>query len=449
MTDQQLRSNREMPYFILCIIFSALIYFIAIVSLVGIAILLVIFLISIYALFMSLGYIRANGIRISEKQFPDVYERVVHISQEMNLKKVPDIFVVYSEGAFNAFASFFLGKHMIVLYSEVFELAREQGNAELDFIIAHELTHIKRNHVWKNMFIMPARLIPFLSQAYSRACEYTCDRQAAFFIQDGAAAKRGLTILSIGKKLYKEVNEEAYLEQITTESNVIVWLSEVLSSHPTTPKRVQAVGHFMQVEGTPHYYPNTSKIALGIGALAGIFIIGYIGVIAITVTGAVKYDRFFSGDLLQQEILAPEATTETSTLESTATSTEESLNLTPLMEAVLAYDELTVRKLVANGVNLEERDTENTTALHHAVYKDNIALAEFLLISGANPNTEDLYTNALTASFYYENYDMAAILYKYGANPAALDPEGYSGNNIMEVNSDEFLDSISKYTSTP
>ncbi|QUG39958.1 M48 family metalloprotease [Psychrobacillus sp. INOP01] len=449
MTDTQLRSSREIPYFILSIIFSALIYFIAIASLVGIAILLVVFLISIYALFMSLGYIRANGIRISEKQFPDVYERVIHISQEMGLKRVPDIFVVYSEGAFNAFASFFLGKHMVVLYSEVFELAREQGNAELDFIIAHELAHIKRNHIWKNMIIMPARLVPFLSQAYSRSCEYTCDRHAAFFIRDGAAAKRGLTILSIGKKLYKEVNEDAYLEQITTESNVIVWLSEVLSSHPTTPKRVQAVGHFMQVEGTPHHYPNTSKIALGIGALAGIFIIGYIGVIAIMVTGAVKYERFFSGDLLQEESFLPETTTETSTLESTNPLAEESLNLTPLMEAVLADDEEAVRELVANGVNLEERDAENTTALHHAVYTDNNAIAELLLISGANPNTEDHYTNALTASFYYENYDMAATLYKYGANPASIDPEGYSGNNIMGVNSDEFLDSISEFTSTP
>lgn len=449
MTDEQLRSSREIPYFILCIILSALIYFIAIASLVGIAILLVVFLLVIYGLFMSLGYIRANGIRISEKQFPDVYERVVHISQEMGLKKVPDIFVVHSEGAFNAFASFFLGKHMVVLYSEVFELAREQGNAELDFIIAHELTHIKRNHIWKNMLIMPARLVPVLSQAYSRSCEYTCDRHAAFFIRDGAAAKRGLTILSIGKQLYKEVNEDAYLEQITTESNVIVWLSEVLSSHPTTPKRVQAVGQFMQVEGTPHYYPNTSKIALGIGALVGIFFIGYIGVIAIMVTGAVKYEDFFTGNFLQGETLSPEAATETSTLDSAAPLTEESLILTPLMEAVIAADEKTVRELVSNGVDLEERDAENTTALHHAVYTDNNAIAEILLISGANPNTEDQYTNALTASFYYENYDMAALLYKYGADPAILDPEGYSGNNIMGVSSGQFLDSISEFTSTP
>ena len=175
-----------------------------------------------------LGSIRGNGIRISEKQFPDVYERVVSLSSKMDLKKVADVFVINSEGAFNAFATRFLGRNMVVIYSEVFELAREHGEAELDIIIAHELSHVKRRHVWKNILIMPAQFIPFLSQAYSRSCEYTCDREAAYYIQNGAAAKHALTILGVGKKLYTEVNENAYLEQIHTESNVAVWLSEIL-----------------------------------------------------------------------------------------------------------------------------------------------------------------------------------------------------------------------------
>ena len=191
----------------------------------------------------------------------------------MDLKKVPDVFVIHSEGAFNAFATRFLGRNMVVIYSEVFELAREHGEAELDFIIAHELSHVKSRHVWKNILIMPAQFIPFLSQAYSRSCEYTCDREAAYYIQNGAAAKHALTILGVGKKLYTEVNENAYLEQIHTESNVAVWLSEILSSHPLLPKRIQAVGNFMRIEGTPKYYSNSTKIALGIGALLGIFFV--------------------------------------------------------------------------------------------------------------------------------------------------------------------------------
>ncbi|WP_353625753.1 M48 family metalloprotease, partial [Bacillus sp. JCM 19041] len=105
---------------------------------------------------------------------------------------------------------------MILVTSDVFDLAREAGEAELDFIIAHELAHVKRNHVWKNILITPARFIPLLSEAYSRSCEYTCDRAAAFYTNNAAASKRALAIFGVGKRLSLEVNEELYRQQIET-----------------------------------------------------------------------------------------------------------------------------------------------------------------------------------------------------------------------------------------
>lgn len=424
MSSKELMSSREIPYFVLSIIFSLLLYILAIVSLFGIAILLVLFGLLLYANAIMLGSIRGNGIRISEKQFPDVYERVVSLATEMNLKKVPDVFVIHSEGAFNAFATRFLGRNMVVIYSEVFELAREQGEAELDFIIAHELAHVKRRHVWKNILIMPAQFIPFLSQAYSRSCEYTCDREAAYYIQNGEAAKRALTILGVGKKLYSEVNEDAYLEQIHTESNVAVWLSEVLSCHPLLPKRIQAVGTFMQVAGTPTYYSNSTKIALGIGAFFGIFFVGYLGVIGLFAAGTFTYASLFSGSIFDE-----------SSTEEDYLSTDYSLTLTPLMEAVSNGDEQTVSELVASNVDLEEKDSEGTTALHYAVYGDNIEIAEILLIAGANPNTMDDYTNAITASLEIENLEMAYLLYSFGAKPTNKGPQGYSAYDMLGVTS--------------
>ena len=52
-----------------------------------------------------------------------------------------------------------------------------------------------------------------------------------------------------------------------SESNVVVWLS--LSNNPRLPKRIQAVGRFMNVEGTPSYTQNQGKIALGASLLFG------------------------------------------------------------------------------------------------------------------------------------------------------------------------------------
>jgi len=432
MLSKELTSNREMPYFVISVIFSLLLYILAIVSLFGLAILLVLFAFLLYANAIMLGSIRGNGIRISEKQFPDEYARVVSLSEKMNIKRVPDVFVIHSEGAFNAFATRFLGRNMVVIYSEVFELARERGEAELDFIIAHELSHVKRRHVWKNILILPAQFIPFLSQAYSRSCEYTCDREAAYYIQNGMAAKQALTILGVGKKLYSEVNEDAYLEQIHTESNIAVWLSEVLSSHPLLPKRIQAVGNFMKIEGTPNYYSNSSKIALGVGAFMGIFFVCYIAVIALFAAGTFTYASLFSGSIFSE--LSPEED---------YLSSDYTLTLTPLMEAVSDGDEEKVNDLLSSGADLEEMDSEQTTALHYAVYGENIAIAQILLEAGANPNTSDNYSNTLTAALEYENYEMAALLYEYGADPKTVDPQGLSALNMLEVYSEEeFLNII-------
>ena len=431
MSKKELMSNREIPYFVLSLIVSLLLYILAAVSIFGIAIILVLLIFVLYANVIMLGSIRGNGMRISEKQFPDVYERVIDLSTKMNLKKVPDVFVIHSEGAFNAFATRFLGRNMVVIYSEVFELAREKGEAELDFIIAHELSHVKRRHVLKSMFIMPAQFIPFLSQAYSRACEYTCDREAAYYTQNGIAAKQALTILAVGKQLYTEVNEDAYLEQINTESNVAVWLGEVLSTHPLLPKRIQAVGKFMQVEGTPTYYSNTTKIALGLGAIFGIFFAAYIMVILLVTGGSIVYASLFS-ESFNDELLSDEYYEE---------------DLTPLQDAVYYSEEERVRELVAGGgIDLEEKDSYGSTALQNAIYNGDDSIAEFLLQSGANPNTTDDYSNALTNALSYENYYMAKILYEYGADPSALDPEGYSGLSMMEVKTvEEFEAELSKY----
>lgn len=430
MEEKNLISSKETPYFILSVMISVLIYFIAVLSLVGIAIALVLLGFVLFMNAIAVGSLRGNGVRIHEKQFPEIYERVVSLSEAMDLKKVPDVFVIHSEGAFNAFATRFMGRNMVVIYSEVFELAREQAGKELDFIIAHELAHIKRRHVWKSILTMPANFIPFLAEAYSRACEYTCDRTAAYYIQDGEAAKRALTILSIGKVLYKDVNEHAFLEQIHSESNVAVWFSETLSTHPVLPKRIQAVGHFMQVENTPNFQPDTGKIAIGAVISGVVLFVAYIGAIVYLVFSIgilTAFTSFFDGnedDDYEYETVLLE-------------------NATPLMEATAYGDIWEVEELLDNGANLHAVDEESTTALHYAVYNEEPEIVEFLLEQGANPNDADDYSTALVTALLNESYDIASLLYEFGANPEQLNVDGFSALDFLGVSTleefEEFL----------
>lgn len=426
MKTPNLTSDRETIYFVLSVIFSVFVYVIAAVSIIGIAIAVGLLAVMIYLNIMMLGSIRGNGIRIHENQFSDVYSRVVTLSSEMGLKKVPDVFIVQSEGALNAFATRFLGRDMVVIYSEVFELARQGGEAELDFIIAHELSHIKRRHIWKNILVVPANFIPFLSQAYSRSCEYTCDREAAYYTKNGKAAKRALTILGVGKDLYCEVNEQAYLEQIQSESNVAVWLSEVLSTHPRLPKRIQAVGRFMGVEGTPLYVANHGKIALGATLLFGAMFGVYIGTILLFSVGGIVY-----GSLLPTAFSEGIAETE---------NFYEVDGQTPLMTAVSNGDYELVDQLILSGEDLEAQDSEGFTALGYAVYNGDNGMAEKLLEAGADPNSQHDYSHVLLDALYSENYELASMLYEYGAAPDLEDSNGESGFSFFGVtNETEFI----------
>ena len=64
------------------------------------------------------------------------------------------------------------------------------------------------------------------------------------------------------------------------------------------------------------------------------------------------------------------------------------------------------------------------------------------IVEGANPNTADDYTNALTATLETENFEMTFLLYVYGANPTIKDTQGYSALDMLGVNSEDFLNIV-------
>lgn len=196
-------------------------------------------LIIIYLFFrfgVLIGYLGGNAIKLNKNQFPDIYQVVVKQSELLGLTTIPSVYIMQSGGVLNAFAARFLGQNYIVLYSEIVEAAYEQDKAIIEFIIGHELGHIKRNHMAKKLLLMPSYLIPFLGAAYSRACEYTCDNIGHALCPSGV--KSGLLILASGKSIYKKVNLKEYLYQDLSEDGFWKWFAEKVSSHPNLTKRL-------------------------------------------------------------------------------------------------------------------------------------------------------------------------------------------------------------------
>ena len=241
---------KENVYFVIALAFSLVIYSMIVVGLIaavdyGKSEFIAIF--AFYAILilvlthllrgLLVGIIRGNAIKIGPDQFPDIHAVVLKQVQQLQLANVPDVYLLQQGGALNAFATRFMGTDFIVLFSDIMEEAYQRNQETVDFVIAHELGHIKRNHLRKRLAIMPAMFIPFLGYAYSRACEYTCDSIGAS-LSGEQGARSGLLLLAAGKQLFRKVNIHQFVLQTHTESGFWFWFAEKLSTHPHLCKRL-------------------------------------------------------------------------------------------------------------------------------------------------------------------------------------------------------------------
>jgi Zn-dependent protease with chaperone function len=242
---------RENTYFFLKVITSLALYFLIFYlifmlfesenkyAVTFIPLVIYLFLFIIYFIFrmgILYGYLKGNAIIVSEHQFADIHKIVREQSDKLGLVKYPKTYILQSGGILNAFASGFMGSNYIVLYSEMLEVAYEHDKKIVEFVIAHELGHIKRLHLLKRLLLLPSWLIPFLSAAYSRACEYTCDTIGYTLCPEGA--QNGILLLASGPNLFKKVNKESFINQENTESGFWKWFAEKVSSHPNLTKRL-------------------------------------------------------------------------------------------------------------------------------------------------------------------------------------------------------------------
>jgi Zn-dependent protease with chaperone function len=187
---------------------------------------------------LHLGHVRGNGVRVSDRQFPELMAMANRHCKRLNME-TPAIFVLQSGGVLNAFATRFLGRNFVVLYSDVLALATQKGGNAVSFVLGHELGHVQRKHMTRRAYLYPAMAIPFLGSAYSRACEYTCDRFGSALVPE--AGLDGLLVLAAGRDLYHQVDPTEFSKQSMTEEGFFVHFAEILATHPHLTKRVASL----------------------------------------------------------------------------------------------------------------------------------------------------------------------------------------------------------------
>ena len=209
----------------------------------GIVIIFVVYAIMIllYVWFYKIylvAYLKGNGICVSETQFKDIFEIYCDLAKQLELKKIPPLFILQQGGLLNAFAIRLSGKNYIAIYSDIFSIYKSDIEA-VKFVLAHELGHVKRKHNQKMFWTFPSSIIPFLTPAYSRACEYTCDNIGSSFISDETGKLHGLLLLAGGRDIYKEINIINYIETAKENRTLAVNFVNLFISHPYLPKRIE------------------------------------------------------------------------------------------------------------------------------------------------------------------------------------------------------------------
>lgn len=238
----ELTYNKEKPLFVISLTISILFWTVLLVGTFGMMLVWVLFFFLFYLFAQSafISYLKGTAVKITPHQFPDLHQRIVACSRKLGVKEIPEAYLLHAEGAFNALATRFLGRHFIVLFSDVVDALEEQPEA-LNFYIGHELGHIARRHLGWAPILFPAGILPILGAAYSRAREYTCDRYGLACCATPRDAEHGLAALAAGGKRWKTLSQENYAGQSKAASGFWMSLHELVGDYPWLVKRMAAI----------------------------------------------------------------------------------------------------------------------------------------------------------------------------------------------------------------
>ncbi|WP_233340654.1 M48 family metallopeptidase [Streptococcus sp. 121] len=261
ITVKELRHRAEMPMIVLCIVLTILAWIAVFVSVFVLESPLedwaVPILIGALSPFLAVIVIFrhhywkeiTNGVEITEKQFPEIYQVYVGLAKEMGfgngkgvMAEIPRLYLKNGDGTLNAFASKCqLHKGYVVLYSDLMDIAYKENDFEgIAFILAHELGHIKCGHVsaWRTI-LQPVAKMLFLEKSLTRAQEWTADRCGYYYAPEG---KRSMMVLSAGKNLYSKVDFDEFIRSVDNHKDGF-WLkySNFMADHAVGFRRIQAI----------------------------------------------------------------------------------------------------------------------------------------------------------------------------------------------------------------
>ncbi len=188
--------------------------------------------------------------QITPQSAPEMIPLIQVNSARLQVEPV-NVFIVPSS-QLNAYTFGMDSPKAIVLYSSLFKIMDQD---EIQFILGHEMGHVKLGHTWLNTLVggmagIPsglgaAAIMELAFRWWNRACEYSADRAGLLACAKPAKAITALIKLEAGPAARTQAGMQAAIQHIESEDdNIMNNLEELITSHPMIAKRIEEIRRF-------------------------------------------------------------------------------------------------------------------------------------------------------------------------------------------------------------
>jgi Zn-dependent protease with chaperone function len=192
--------------------------------------------------------------QVTPQSTPEMMPLIQANSTRLQVEPV-NVFIVPSN-QLNAYTFGMDSPKAIVLYSSLFKIMDKD---EIQFILGHEMGHVKLGHTWLNTLVggmagIPsglgaAAIMELAFRWWNRACEYSADRAGVLACGKPAKAISALVKLEAGPAARTQAGMQAAIQHIESEDDDIMNnLEELLASHPMIAKRVDQIRNFSNTQ---------------------------------------------------------------------------------------------------------------------------------------------------------------------------------------------------------
>ncbi len=196
------------------------------------------------------NYLVARGQAVTTQTAPQLAQIAQVNAARLQVEPV-EIFIV-PDNALNAYTFGLTSPNSIVLNSALFEV---MDRDEIQFVLGHEMGHVRLGHTWLNSVIggiagVPssfeaAMLLALAFRSWNRTCEYSADRAGMLACSRPDKAISALVKLELGASPHSQATVQRALASIEKYGDS--WaddFSEIMYTHPIIAHRIRKLQEY-------------------------------------------------------------------------------------------------------------------------------------------------------------------------------------------------------------